>query len=174
MIHMPFARRGRMIILGAAAVLALALPAAVSADTTTTPTIFPAASNGATVHVSGGSVLGRLIVNTSVDFTCDPFLVYDWETGTETEVTTGSLEYGAVTILQVAGRTINSGEAEFGGGTIVCDGSTMNHRDVAVVAGIVPWKSGSAVAGARVHLVDPGFQESHYASTGAVSIKLGS
>lgn len=166
-------RRARLLFVSAALVAALAIPSAVLADTIPPPTIPQAESRGATIELTGGQVLGRLIANTTVRFTCDPFLVYDWETGTEVEVTTGSLEGGNVTILQVAGRTINSGVAEFYGGTVVCDGTTVNRRDVQVVAGVSPWRSGSAVAGARVHIASPDFQESHSASTGAISIKLG-
>jgi hypothetical protein len=92
---------------------------------------------------------------------------------TETETTDGSLEYGSVTILQVAGRTINSGQADFYGGDVVCDGSTVNHRDVAVIAGVVPWKSGTAVGGAAISVSSPDYQTSHNAATGPVTIKLG-
>ena len=166
-------RRGRLLVLTGALVAALALPAAALADTTPAPTILSAESRGATIQLSGGSILGRVVVNAHVDFTCDPFLVYDWETGTDVERTDGSLEFGAVTILQASGKTINSGEGQFFGGTVVCDRTTVNHRDVAVVAGVVPWKIGSAVAGARVYITGPDFQTSDYASTGAMAFKLG-
>lgn len=169
----PIRRRARLLLVSAALVAALAIPSAALADATAPPTIFPAESRGATIELSGGSVVGRVVVNTHVAFTCDPFLVYDWETGTEVEVTSGSLEFGAVTIIQASGRTINSGEGQFYGGTVVCDRSTVNERDVAVVATVVPWKPGSAVAGARVHIASPDYNDSDYASTGAVTIKLG-
>lgn len=167
-------RRGRLLIAAASIALVLAVPATVSADTTQSPpTIFPAEGRGATIELSGGSVIGRLVANVRVSFTCDPFLVYDWETGTEVESTVGRLEFGAVTILQASGRTINYGEVSLFGGDVVCDGSAVNVREVGVVANVVPWKNGTAVAGARVYIVDEAFQASHYASTGALSIKLG-
>jgi hypothetical protein len=167
-------RRGRALVVVAALAAALAAPAAAFADTTAPPpTIFPAESRGATISLSGGSVTARVVVNTQVAFTCDPFLVFDWETGTEVQVTSGSLEFGAVTIVQASGRTINSGEGQFAGGTVVCDGTTVNQREVAVVASVLPWKAGAAVAGARVHIASPDFNDSHYASTGAVTFKLG-
>ncbi|HEX2754329.1 MAG TPA: hypothetical protein VHM48_02640 [Candidatus Limnocylindrales bacterium] len=167
------ARRGRLLLASVAVVVALAVPTAALADTTPAPTIYPAASNHATIRLTGGSVIGRVVVNTQVSFTCDPFLVFDWETGSEVEVTTGSLEYGAVTIVQASGRTINSGEGTFFGGDVVCDGTTVNLRDVAVVAGLAPWKAGMAVAGAHISISSPDFNSSSYASTGAMSLKLG-
>ena len=170
----PFRRRrGRLLLLMGALVAALALPAAALADTTAPPTIYSAATEGATIQLSVGSVIGRVVVNSKVDFTCDPFLVYDWETGTEVERTDGSLEFGAVTILQASGKTINFGEGTFYGGTIVCDGTTVNHRDVSVDAAVVPWKTGTAVAGARIFVASPDFNTGHYASTGAMTVKLG-
>jgi hypothetical protein len=167
-------RRGRFLLIGAALAAALAVPSAALADTTAPPpTIYPADSRGATIALSGGSVTGRVVINTHVAFTCEPFLVFDWGTGETVEVTTGSIEFGAVTILQVSGRTINFGEGAFYGGTVVCDGSTVNERDVTVTATIVPWKTGTAVAGARVLVASPDYSTGHYASTGAVAIKLG-
>jgi hypothetical protein len=173
MLRLSRAHPLRLLVIGSALAATLAAPMAALADTTPPPTIMPAESRHATIQLSGGSVLGRLVVNAKVDFTCDPFLVYDWETGTEVERTDGSLESGVVTILQASGRTINSGEAEFWGGPVVCDGATVNHRDVGVVASVAPWKSGSAVAAARVFIASPDFETSDFASTGASTIKLG-
>jgi hypothetical protein len=159
-------------VLGAALAIALAIPASTLADTTPPPTIYPAASDHATIRLAGGGVVGRLVAQTRVDFTCDPFIVPD-ETGVPVEVTTGTLEFGTVTILQAAGRTINSGEGAFYGGPVVCDGVTVNHRDVNVAASLLPWKNGSAVAAARVSITGPDWQFADYASTGALAIKLG-
>lgn len=172
MSRLPVVRRSRTILIGAALIALLALPGAALADTTTTPTIYPAESRGATIEVSGGTILGRVVVSTKVAFTCQPFRSFDWQTGQEVETTEGSLEFGAVTILQASGRTINYGEAEFFGGPVVCDGTTVNRRDVAVGAGVAPWKSGSAVAGARVHVASADFNSSDYASSGAIVIRL--
>jgi hypothetical protein len=166
-------RHVRLLVVGGALAAILATPISALADTTPPPTIYPAETSGATIHLSGSSVIGRVLVTTSVDFTCDPFLVLDPETGTEVERTDGSLEFGAVTILQASGKTVNFGEGTFYGGAIVCDGTSVNHRDVGVAAGVVPWKAGTAVAGARVFITSPDFQTSDYASTGALAIKLG-
>jgi hypothetical protein len=163
----------RLLVLSGALAVALAMPMSALADTVSPPTIAAAESRHATIQLSGGGVLGRLVANTRVDFTCDPFLIFDWETGQEVESTFGSLEGGAVTILQASGRTINFGQGEFWGGDVVCDSATVNHRDVQVVASVSPWKSGSAVAGARVHIASADFNQSAAASTGAITIKLG-
>lgn len=165
-------RAVRLLVLGSALVVALGVPTVALADTTGSG-IQPAASNGATIRVTGGAILGRVVANAGIDFTCEPFLAYDWETGTQIDVTTGSLEYGSVTIIQASGRTVNTGFADLFGGTITCDGATVNHRDVAVVAGSVPWRNGAAVAGASVFIVGPDWEQSHSASTGPVEIKLG-
>ena len=119
-------RRGRLLLGAGALVTVLALPGAALADTTgPAPTVYPAFSNGSTIQVIGGTVTGRLIANVHVTFTCDPFLVYDWETGTEVETTQGFVEFSRVVVLQVSGRTINFGEAEFSEGDVVCDGTTL-------------------------------------------------
>ena len=85
------------------------MPGAAFADTTSTPTIYPAASDHATIQLSLGSLSARVLVNTRLAFTCDPLLVHDWETGTDSLTTSGTVEFGAVTIVQASGRTINSG-----------------------------------------------------------------
>ena len=166
-------RRWRLLLVGAALALALAVPSSALADTTATPTIYPADSRGATVTLTGGSIVGRLVANTTVTFTCDPFLVYDWESGQEVESTEGRLEDGSVTILQASGRTINYGQVGFWGGSVVCDGGTVNRRDLGVVASVSPWRSGSVVAGATVYIASADYNSSHFASTGPVTIRLG-
>ena len=64
-----------------------------------------------------------------------------------------------------------SGDA-FGGG-VLCDGSHVNSLTDPRRRVHAPWKSGAAAAGATVSVTDATFQSSHYASTGAVTVKLG-
>ena len=85
------------------------MPGAAFADTTSTPTICPAASDHATIQLLVGLLSARVLVNTRLAFTCDPLHVHDWETGPDSLTTSGTVEFGAVTIVQASGRTINSG-----------------------------------------------------------------
>ena len=165
--------RGRLILLGVALSAALAVPTAAFADTTGGGVIPGPASNGATIELGGGALVARVVVNVRVSFTCDPFLVYDWDTGTEVPTTHGSLENLYAVVVQASGRTINSGSSDTSGGDVTCDGTTANVRTLAIVADTSPWKSGAAVAGASAFVSSPDFNTSHYASTGAIAIKIG-
>ena len=166
----------RRLAVVAALTTLLALPATASADTgAQPPTIFPAESRGATISVSTtATVTARLIANVHVEFTCEPFEMFDWDTGQTVLSSDARIEFAAVEVLQVSGRTINFGSNDFfATGAAVCDGVTLNKANGAVAAQVVPWKSGTAIAGARVYLVPPDFSVAHYASSGAIQIKLG-
>lgn len=170
-----FGRRSRLAALSAILALTLVAPMAVSADTSPPARIDPAASRGATISVDSAiPVTARLIANVTIRFTCDPLQVFDWSTGQTVETTVGRVENGRVVVLQVAGRTINSGSTDFyGGPDAVCDGATVNARVFGVAASVVPWKTGTAIAGASVILVSNDYQSSDYGSTGPVTVKLG-
>ena len=165
--------RLRAIIVGGALSAALALPFGVSADTTGGSSIQPAASNGATIAMdSGVHVMSKVVATVNISFSCDPIPVYDWETGTTTSTTSGHVEYGSVVIVQAAGRSINSGSADFYGGDVVCDGVAVYTRSIPVVASALPWKSGAAAAGGTVYITDATYQGSDYASSGPIAVKL--
>ncbi len=74
-------RRLRALIVGGALAVALAMPLAVSADTTGGSVIQPAFSRGATITLDAVHLTSKLIATVDISFTCDPLLVYDWETG---------------------------------------------------------------------------------------------
>ena len=167
----------RSVRLGAmAAVLAIALavPAAVSADTLAPPTIYPAESRGATVEVATrGTISAKLIATIQADVTCDPFELFDWETGATVLSTEGHLEFTSADLLQVAGRTINWGSAPAASpNVVVCDGETVTTVTFTVIPQNLPWKSGTAVVGVRVQVIPEDFSTSDFASSGAVEIKL--
>jgi hypothetical protein len=166
--------RLRAIIIGGALVATLALPAVVSADTTGPGgSIAPAASNGATIAVDTDvTVMSKLVATVDLAFTCDPFMVYDWQTGETVPSTSGRLEFGSVSIVQASGRTILSSATEYYGGDVTCDGSTVHSRSIPVVAQTQPWKSGAAVIGATVYVVDEEYQQSRSASSGPIAVKL--
>jgi hypothetical protein len=160
--------RLRAMIGAAALAVALAAPAAVSADT------IPGTSGIAVVSVDPSvRVLNKVVATINVSFTCDPFLVYDWETGQYVQSTAGFLEGADASLTQAAGKTIASGSARiFTTAPVVCDGATVNNGSVTITATTVPWKNGAAVATAAVHVVDSQFQTADNGSSGPVSVKL--
>ena len=66
--------------------MCLALPAAASADTTAGGTGAAHVSISTDVHVSA-----KVLATVNVSFTCDPFLIYDWQTGESVPSTVGHL-----------------------------------------------------------------------------------
>lgn len=165
-------RPARAILLAGLLVAATALPAVVAADTGGLQ-IEPAASRGATIQVAPPiAVTGRVVASVQVMFICDPFELYDWETGTTVTSTQGSLEGGAVVLVQASGKTVNSGSGFYGAAPVVCDGATVNTRTAAVTATAAPWKSGTAVVGASVYIASLDGQDSAYASSGPITVKL--
>jgi hypothetical protein len=173
---MSISRSGRLraAIVGGTLVGALALPAAVSADTTGAPPILPPASNGATVTVASVTTIGKVVATVNLTVVCHPFEELDWDTGQTYLSTQGSIEDGEVTILQAQGRTLDSGSNSVFGPLAVCDGSTANHLSIPVTPSVSPWKKGAAVVGAFVRIADViSFQASDFASTGPVSERLG-
>ena len=166
-------RRLRALIVGGALAVALAMPLAVSADTTGGSVIQPAFSRGAMITLDGAHLTSKLIATVDISFTCDPLLVYDWETGTYTTTTAGQVEDATAVIVQGSGRSIASASGNAFGGDVLCDGSHVNSLTIPVVASTAPWKSGAVAAGASVSVTDATFSSSHYASSGAVTVRLG-
>jgi len=166
-------RRARLVLVGGVAVLTLAIPATVSADTTGgVPSIQPASSRDATISIDSISVIGKVVANVRISVVCQPFDSYDWNTGETFQTTDGSVEFANVTVLQAQGRTLDYGSIDFGG-RAVCDGATVNHYEVPVSAAVSPWKNGAAVAGATVYIADrASFQDSDAASTGPLAVRL--
>ncbi|HEU5224790.1 MAG TPA: hypothetical protein VFV29_03215 [Actinomycetota bacterium] len=163
----------RAFVLVGALITALALPVAVSADTTP-PSMPPATSRGAVITVDPViHVQSKVLATVEATFTCEPFLLYDWETGQTTESTDGHIEFGQATIVQASGRTIVSGSGELSvSATVVCDGTTVQSVSYPIVASNAPWKNGAAIASATVYIVDANFQSSDYAASGPISVKL--
>lgn len=159
-------------LLGAALVVALALPAAVSADTTGGGAIQPASSRGATITLDAVHRLSKVLARVDISFTCDPLRVYDWETGTTSTTTAGHLDAASAVIVQASGRTVAAASGDAFGGDVTCDGTTLHRVSIDVVASTMPFKAGAAAAGATVSIADASFEANDYASTGAVMVKL--
>ena len=168
------AGRLRVAVIGGALAAALCVPAVVNADTTGGPSIPPAGSNGATISIDSVAVSGKVVATVNVTFVCQPFEVFDWETGQTVKSTSGSIEDGGVTIYQAQGKVLDWGTNGVFGGLAVCDGSTANHLSIPVTPSVSPWKKGTAAVGAWVRLSDTvAFQDSDYGSTGPVTLRLG-
>ena len=166
-------RRTRLVLISALAVLMLAIPATVSADTTGgVPSIQPAGSRDATIEVRSVTVTAKVIATVTIAFTCQPFQSYDWNTGETTETTAGRLEGGQVTIIQAQGRTIDWGQVDLFGAIATCDGATTNLVSVPVTASVSTWKVGTAVVGATVYVSDEFGSDSDGASSGPVTVRL--
>jgi hypothetical protein len=166
----PISRSGRFRagLLCAALAVCLALPAAASADTTGDSPGVARVTVDTSVHVTA-----KLVAVVDVSFTCDPFLVYDWQTGTYVQSTVGHLEGGGVNLTQASGRSIASAGGEVTPGTVVCDGQTVTTRSVSIMAYSSPWKSGTAIATARLTIYDDGYQSYDLGESGPVVVKLG-
>jgi hypothetical protein len=166
-------RRAGLVAVGAL-IAAIAIPGAVSADTTPGPPgVQPASSRGATIEVDPNiSITAKVVATAHLSFVCDPFDVFDWQTGQTIQSTDGSLEDFSVAIIQASGKQVNWGVSEAFGGPVVCDGSTKNKVETTIVPSLVPWKSGAAVVGASVFIASPDFQSSHAATSGPLQIKL--
>jgi hypothetical protein len=161
-------RRLRAIIGAAALAAALVVPVAVSADT------IPGSTRVAVVTVDPNiRVLNKVVATVNVSFTCDPFLVYDWETGQYVQSTAGFLEGAEASLTQASGKTIASGSGNINtSAPVTCDGATVNAGFVTIAATAVPWKNGAAVVLADVHVVDSTFQTGDNGTSGPVSVKL--
>ncbi len=160
--------RSRAVLICAVLAACLALPAAASADTTPPGAGDAQVTVSTTVHVSA-----KVVATVDVSFTCDPFLIYDWQTGLQVPSTVGYLESAGVTLTQAQGRSIASGSNEFEGGTVVCDGATVTTRSVSIVATTLPWKSGTAIASARLNVYAVDFESRDFGDSGSVVVKLG-
>ena len=164
--------RVRAVLMCTALAACLALPAAASADT--------GSAGGGTAQVTVATdvhLIAKVAAVVDVSFTCDPFLIMDWETGTLVESTVGHLVFGGVTLTQASGKSINVAGADLPEGTpeatVVCDGVTVQTRSVTLMASTLPWKSGTAVASARVQVYDDLFQSRDRGESGPVVVKLG-
>jgi hypothetical protein len=166
-------RRMRLTIACGMLAVALAVPATVSADTTSgAPSIQPALSRDATIQVTSVTVTAKVIANVTIAFTCQPFEAFDWETGETIETTVGRIEGGQMVVIQAQGRTIAWGEGQAFGGNATCDGSTVNTLSTPVTAVVSPWKVGTAVVGATIHVVNENGSDVDYASSGPVTVRL--
>jgi hypothetical protein len=87
------------------------------------------------------------------------------------------LVFGGVTLTQASGKSITSAGADLPESgpeaTVVCDGVTLQTRSVTIMASPLPWKSGTAVARARVQVYSDDSSSRDIGDSGTVVVKLG-
>ena len=164
----PTDRRGRLRagLLCAAMAVCLALPAAASAAT-------PGGGTAQVTIANDVHLTAKVVAVVDVSFTCDPFLIMDWNTGTLVESTVGNLADGGVTLTQASGKSIAVSSASFDNATVVCDGVTPQTQSMVIMARDLPWKAGAAVASASVQVYSDGFEFRDRGDSGPVVVKLG-
>lgn len=151
---MESGHRHRLVALttGMLLMAALAGPGIAAADTIGT-SIEPAFSNNATVEVAAVTFQSKLLVNVTLNVSCEPLVELDWSGQPTGNTTTDGRLGGSVQLLQAQGRAIAHGFGSINilndGIPVTCDGSTFQ-TNVAVVSQDLPFKRGDALAGVFV------------------------
>ena len=169
-------QRSRFPIISAATLATLLLAASVgtvAADTT--PITIPPAGEFRTaprLTVSPNiKLVGGVVATVHVDVVCDP-MPSEWDPNIDP--TAGHSEGTTAQVVQaVSKRAIAAGESS-GGGTFVCDGSTVNPLDIAVVSQTVPFKKGTAVVGVQLQICNADCSGFGSRSTGPILVTLSS
>jgi hypothetical protein len=169
-------QRSRFPIISAATMATLLLAASVgtvAADTT--PITIPPAGEFRTaprLTVSPNiKLVGGVVATVHVDVVCDP-MPSEWDPNADP--TAGHSEGTTAQVIQaVSKRAIAAGESS-GGGTFVCDGSTVNPLDTTVVSQTVPFRKGTAVVGVQLHICNADCSGSGFRSTGPIMVTLSS
>ena len=157
-------------MLGTALVLLVALgtPAAALAATGGGEGILPRQSDPVLVDVVDVTLDNKLMATIQYQVTCREFRYYDWELGEYVTTTAGRL-FANGALLQAQGRSIASASG-FGRADVTCDGATVNHLSVQVLADVLPLKRGSAVVGVSV---DIGAGETEdFGASGPTAVRL--
>ena len=168
-------QRSRLPIASAATLAALLLAASVGTVAADTPiTIPPAAAVRIAPQLTvspTAKLVGGVVATVHVDVVCDP-MPSEWDPNVDP--TAGHSEGTTAQVVQAASkRAIAAGESS-GGGTFVCDGSTVNPLDIPVVSQTVPFKKGTAVVGVQLQVCNADCSGSGYRSTGPILVTLSS
>lgn len=162
-------RRG--LALGIALAALIALPAATLAATGGGETIYPRIDNrGVVVDIEGATLNNKLMATIAVRLTCDEITYFDWDTGQEISTTEGRV-FTSGQLLEAQGRSIASASG-FGDQDVTCDGSTVNHLSVQVLAGNLPLKRGDVVAGIDAEVGAAGSEEAAFGRSGPTAFRL--
>jgi hypothetical protein len=169
-------QRSRIPIVSAAALAVMLLAASVgtvAADSAPVTIPPPAAVRTApTLTVSPNvTLLGGVLATIHVDAVCQP-MPSEWDPSVDPTI--GHSEGTTAQVIQaVSKKAIAAGESS-GGGTFVCDGSTVNSLDIPVVSQTVPFRKGTAVIGVQLQICNADCSGSGYRSTGPILSTLSS
>jgi hypothetical protein len=115
------------------------------------------------------TLVGNVVATIHVDVVCDP-MPSEWDPNVDPTV--GHSEGTSAQVVQAASKkAIAAGQAS-GGGTFVCDGSTVNPLDISVVSQTVPFRKGTAVIGVQLQICNADCSASGYRSTGPLAVTL--
>ena len=169
-------QRSRLPIVSAATLAILLVVASVGivAADTTSVTIPPAGEfrTAPRLTVSPNvKLIGGVVATVQVDVVCDP-MPSEWDPNADP--TAGHSEGTNAQVIQAASkRAIAAGESS-GGGTFLCDGSTVNPLEIPVVSQTVPFRKGTAVVGVQLHICNVDCSGSGFRSTGPILVTLSS
>ena len=139
-------RRLRAFGLAVSLVAALAIPAAALAATGGGDTIAPRVAGHVVVDVEGVVLNDKLLATIQFRVTCDEITYYDWELGQDVTTTHGRLSPSGQ-LMQAQGRSIATASGFGWLSDVTCDGATVNHSSVQVLADTLPLRRGAALVG---------------------------
>jgi len=139
-------RRIRAFGLAVSLVAAISVPAAAMAATGGGETIAPRTAGPVVVDVEAVTLNDKLLATIQYRVTCDEITYYDWELGQDVTTTQGRL-FATGQLMQAQGRSIATASG-FGPRTdVTCDGATVNHLSVQVLADSLPLRRSTALVG---------------------------
>jgi hypothetical protein len=166
-------QRSRIPIVSAAVMATLLLAATVGTVAAAEPITIPPAAAFRTapqITVSPNvTLIGNVLATIHVDVVCDP-MPSEWDPNIDPTV--GHSEGTTAQVVQAAGKKAIAAGQGFGGGTFVCDGSTVNPLDISVVSQTVPFRKGTAVIGVQLQICNDDCSGSGYRSTGPMTATL--
>ena len=167
-------QRSRIPIVSAAMLATLLLAGSVGTVAAAEPiTIPPAAAfrSAPQITVSPNvTLVGDVVATIHVDVVCEP-MPSEWNP--DIDPTIGHSEGTSAQVVQAVSRkAIAAGQTSGGGGTFVCDGSTVNPLNISVVSQTVPFRKGTAVIGVQLQICNDDCSGGGYRSTGPIAVTL--
>ena len=167
-----FLQHRRGLALAIAIATAIAAPTAALAATGGGESILPRIDDrGVVVDVEGATFNNKLMATIAVRVTCDPITYFDWNLGQEVTTTAGVLA-GTGQLLQAQGRSIASASGFSPRTDVTCDGSTVNHTSVQLLAENLPLKRGDSVVGVDAEVFASGAEDESFGRSGPTAIKV--
>jgi hypothetical protein len=135
-------------------------------------TIPPALALRTAPHVTVSptvKLVAGVVATIHIDVVCDP-MPSEWDPSIDP--TRGHSEGTTAQVVQAASKKAIAAGQTTGGGTFVCDGSTVNPLDLPVVSQTVPFRKGVAVVGVQLQICNDDCSGGGYRSTGPIQVTL--